>query len=161
MKKLLLVTSALACASLVATTANAQVEVADDQDGASPVVQQQPAFAVRIAGTIRFDMQWTTQNSNIAQEDMLQSYNQSIGARDISILGSATANNGLSYGFEYDVDDNSAALHLSNRLGRLDLGNTNTAIKALAVTGGSVMKGRGHFAGGGEGKPSLKERETS
>jgi predicted porin len=155
MKKLLLVTSALACASFVTTAANAQgqqLAIVDDQDGASPVVQQQPAFAVRIAGGIRFDMIWTTQDTAIKAVDMQHSYQQGTNKADISLLGSATANNGLSYGFEYRFHKNNAQLHLSNRLGRLDMGNTNTAIDALDITGGSVMKGRGHFAGGGDGK---------
>jgi hypothetical protein len=122
------------------------------QDGASPVVQRQPAFAVRIAGTLRVDTAWVDQDSTFvggSPTAMTPSFNLFDERRDVAIIGSATADNGLSYGFNYDVDEDRAALYLSNRYGRLDLGNTTTATDTLDVSGSSVMVGRGWWLGGG------------
>ena len=152
MKKLLFATTALAGASLLATAATAQDYIAaDEQDGQSPVVQQQPAYAVRIAGVLAHDMQWIDQDKATGAQAApgRPSYSQHNLLRNVNILGSATADNGLSYGFNYSVNQTTLAIHLSNRLGRLDMGNTFTASDALDVGGRSVMVGRGHFAGGG------------
>ena len=94
---------------------------------------------------LRFDMRWIDQDFKA----MRQSYIQGDFRRDVAIIGNATADNGLSYGFNYDVDKNRAELHLSNRFGRLTVGNTATATDSLDVQGSSVLVGRGHYAGGG------------
>ncbi len=148
MKKLLLATTALAGASLFASGASAQgfEEAANDtQDGASPVVQNQPAFAVRISGTVRVSANFIDQD----RKEMGQSFDLMDDFRALAINGSATADNGLSYGFVYDVDEDRAELHLSNRFGRLTFGDTDTATDTLDVTGSSVMVGRGGYSNGG------------
>ena len=102
----------MTAASLIATAAQAQSLVSDNQDGAAPVVQSQPAYAVRIAGTLGFSMTWTTQSASDGDGDfagdandilMLEPFDSKMYDADLSVFGSATADNGLSYGFEYDV----------------------------------------------------------
>ena len=100
MKKALLATTALAGASLIAAAAQAQSVVSDNQDGAAPVVQSQPAYAVRIAGTLAFSMTWTSQDSGIEDLIMIEPFDSKMYSASLSVFGSATADNGLSYGFE-------------------------------------------------------------
>jgi hypothetical protein len=157
-------TGALAAVSLLAGPATAQSAfdvgiISDAQDGATPVVQRQPAFAVRVAGVLRVDAVWT----DIGQFKTLLSERSAVNfrlpntpsfnlfdeRRDVAIIGSATADNGLSYGFTYDVDEDRAALYLANRFGRIDMGNTRTGTDALDVSGASVMVGRGWWNAGG------------
>jgi predicted porin len=157
MKKFLLATTALAGASLVAGTAFAAEDIdlidyldvatdLQDQDGASPVVQSQPAFAIRISGSVRVSARWTDQD----RKEMSQSFDLIDDDHSLAVNGSATADNGLSYGFVYDVDENRGEIHLSNRFGRIDMGDTSTATDALKVNGSSILVGRGHYAGGGD-----------
>ena len=154
MKKVLLATTALAGVSLLATAAQAQDFVSDGQQGTAPVVQSQPAYAVRIAGTLRFDMAWVDQDKDNNVDE--PGYSQWTGKHDVSIIGSATADNGLSYGFELRRRCRRPfTIHLENRLGRLDMGNTFMAQDALDVGGRSVMVGRGHFDGGGNKNVSV------
>jgi predicted porin len=150
-----LATMALVYASLITGGASAQSAFdsavsSDAQDGASPVVQRQPAFAVRVAGSLRVDASWVDQD---ATPDPIAGgrpgFNLFDERRDVAIIGSATADNGLSYGFTYDVDEDRAALYLANRYGRVDMGNTVTGTDALDVSGVSVMVGRGHWTAGG------------
>lgn len=152
----LLGVTALTCGSLAVVTrgANAETvfEAADDiQDGRSPVINETPAFVIRIAGTLRVDAQWVDQDI----QGMGQSFNLDDTTRDISIFGSATADNGLSYGFEYDIDEDRAQIHLSNRFGRVDMGDTDSATDALDIKGDSAMVGRGSWARAGSKNVNL------
>ncbi len=147
MRKRLLATTALVGASIFASGVSAQGfdEAANDtQDSASPVVQNQPAFAMRISGTVRVSGNWIDQDVKL----MSQSFDLMDDFRALAISGSATADNGLSYGFVYDVDEDRAELHLSNRFGRLTFGDTDTATDTLDITGSSVMVGRGGYSNG-------------
>jgi len=145
MKKTLLVTTALAGASLLASPASAIDLAAEFQDGASPVVQRQPAFAVRLAGFVRVEANFIDQDNKAMKPS--GRLREEVG---LAVIGTATADNGLSYGFTYDVDRNRGNLHLANRFGRITMGNTFTATDSLDVGGSSVLVGRGHYFGGGQ-----------
>jgi predicted porin len=169
-------TTALVAVSLFGGGATAQSAfdsaISATQDSASPVVQRQPAFAVRIAGTLRVDATWVDQDETVITQKgvtpvfigppvgfgpqwdfgpfpMSPGFHLFDTRRDVAIIGSTTADNGLSYGFNYDVDEDRAALYLANRYGRIDMGNTATATDALDVSGSSVMVGRGAWLTGG------------
>jgi len=145
MRLLLLATSALAGTALLVPAANAVDLAPEFQDGAVPVVQRQPAFAVRLAGRVRVE-------ANIIEQDIkgMKPSGRLREAVELAVIGTATADNGLSYGFNYDVDKNRGEVHLANRFGRLTMGNTFTATDSLDVGGTSVLVGRGHWAGGGD-----------
>jgi hypothetical protein len=132
-------------ALLAAAPAVAQSDssiISDHQDGRSPIINRQPAYVLSLAGTLRVNANWVDQDIR----GMTPGFNLFDETRDVSLFGSATADNGLSYGFEYDIDEDRAQLHLSNRFGRLDMGDTDTATDSLDIKGDSAMVGRGAWA---------------
>ena len=160
MRKLLLAATAVSGIALIATTAFAESEAdyatrSQGQDNAeylskdlerqSPTVQENPAFAVRIAGTVRVDIQGVKQDVSGMRP------NASIfdTRHDFSLLGAAIADNGLSYGFELDVGTRRGRVYGSSTYGRVDLGDAKSATQALVINGGSAMVGTGHFARAG------------
>lgn len=155
-------------ASAVAADPGFLAPASDTQDGASPVVQSQPAFAISIAGIVRVDAAWVDQDDKFVSQKgvtpnivdcnnpcpaakfpMSQSFHFNDERVDLAIIGTATADNGLTYGFIFDVDETRAEIYLSNHFGRLSMGNTATATDALDVSGKSVMAGRGSWIFGG------------
>lgn len=114
----------------------------------SPIINGTPAFVLRLAGSLRYDLHWVDQDIRAGTPG----YSQFVSRMDVSLFGSAVADNGLSYGFEYDFDEITLQVHLANRLGRLDMGDTESATEALDINGDTAMVGRGSWARGGESK---------
>lgn len=116
-------------------------------DRESPVVQQEPAFALKFAGTVRVDAQY------VSQAQFLQGRRAELtlfdNRRDFSLFGTASSANGLTYGFEIDIGTHRAEMFLMSDYGRLNLGDTASATEALDVGGRTVMVGYGHYALGG------------
>jgi len=155
MKTKLITTTALVGASLFAAplaltlatgmTPALAVDLASEfEDGAPPVVQRTPVFAIRLAGRVRVEANWVDQD----EQGMRPAF-RTRDLVDLAVVGTASADNGLSYGFNYDVDQDRGEVFLSNRWGRLAMGNTYTATDSLDVGGSSVLVGRGHWLGGG------------
>jgi hypothetical protein len=173
MKTSLFAATALVGVSVLAGSATAQSAfdsaISATQDGASPVVQRQPAFAVRISGLLRVSAVWSKPDANdiglnpvtglLADSQQWKTGVIFDSEREVSISGSAMADNGLSYGFRYDLSldekredflggvfvDDSVSMYLSNAYGRIDLGQTPNATEALHIAGESILVGYGHY----------------
>ena len=126
-----------------------------DQDfvARSPVINGQPAFAIVLAGTIRLDAHMVDQDIKGMRPS------GSLGERrlDLSVFGRAITFRGLSYGFEYDIDEvvesggrGRGQLYLANRFGRIDIGDTESATGFLDITGDRAMVGSGTWAREGD-----------
>jgi hypothetical protein len=113
----------------------------------SPLTEGSVPFAIRLAGALRVDSNYISQDVKGARPSSARFDNR----RDVALFGSASADNGLRYGFEYDIDENRATLNMTNRYGRVDLGDADPATEALEVMGADAMVGRGGWASGGNG----------
>ena len=124
-----------------------------DTDRLSPLLEQSLDFTVILTGVLRFDGQWVDQDIR----GNAPGFSSFTNRRDLSVIGRATADNGLSYGFEYEIEEDSADLHLAGTFGRIDMGETDSATEALEVMGDDVMVGHGSWDRGGAKNANLGE----
>lgn len=104
-----------------------------------------PNLEIRLAGVVRADVQVIDQDFRGMRPGLSIFDNR----RDFFVLGTGTADSGLSYGFAIDISAGRGQVYMSNTYGRISLGDTRSATQSLRVDGGAVMVGTGHYASGG------------
>ena len=142
MRKLLLASTALVGASMLAAPAMAGTpSVGDD-------------FSVSIGGNLRFSVLIYDQDLS---EGRGRGYKFQSDESEVKFSAEATADNGLNYGFQLEVntqtDDQDAAdetwmfIDGGDAWGRVELGDQDDAGDRMFVAGEDVMAGRGGFDG--------------
>jgi outer membrane protein OmpU len=138
MKKALLATTALAGASLLATSAVAGTPTVGDN------------LEVSISGTVRFSIAHGS-----ADTDNGRGYSFTTDESEVAFNAKATSDSGIDYGLSIEIqtqpDDTAntdeAWVFLAGDFGRVELGDQDGASGRAFVRGANVMAGRGGFDG--------------
>ena len=135
MKKILFVMAALYATAFMAGTASAETRelvearsqggdnseyINQDLERETPVGREMPLLDVRLSGLVRADVQVVDQE----KRGMRPGLSIFDTRRDLFILGTGTADNGISYGFEIDVGAQRGEVYIGGIYGRFSLGDT-------------------------------------
>lgn len=144
MKKVLLASTALAGASLLATSANAGTPiVGDDQE-------------VTISGTVRFSVHAADQDVKTGAKGEGRGYKFDVDESEVKFAARAAADNGLEFGLEIEIQtqpndtansDEAWVFLQFEGAGRVELGDQDGAADRIFVDGGDALAGRGGFDG--------------
>ncbi len=144
MKKVLLASTALAGASLLATSANAGTPiVGDDQE-------------VTISGNVRFSVYAADQDVELSANSSDRGYKFETDESEVKFAARSQADNGLEFGLEIEIQtqpddttntDEAWVFLQFEGAGRVELGDQDGAADRIFVDASDVMAGRGGFDG--------------
>ena len=144
MKKVLLASTALAGASLLAASANAGTPIVSDNQ------------EVSISGTVRFSVHSASQDIRNGAKGEGRGYKFNTDESEVKFAARAAADNGLEFGLEIEIQTQPDDVQNSDEAwvflqyegaGRIELGDQDGAADRMFVDGGDVLAGRGGFDG--------------